>query len=196
MTSRQQQALENVYQRAGAPTTLLYQDVPITDITTGQTTMERTQIRRPFDNISYEPKEEKQDRERRQQKSRNKRRKKEIKDANQDLMGWIVSSNPQHRENKSVHNVLADLRNFYATVDGRVLNPETVSRIKRALVPAGIMRPTSTQARRLREEDIARQAFEGTGLKKKQTNPWINHVRQFAKQHRITYWELVSYYSS
>ena len=39
MTSRQQQALENVYHRASAPTTLLYQDVPITDITTGQTTI-------------------------------------------------------------------------------------------------------------------------------------------------------------
>jgi hypothetical protein len=140
MTSRQQQALENVYHRAGAPTTLLYQDVPITDITTGKTTMERNRIRRPLDNITYEPKEEKEDRKRRQQKSRKKRRKKEIKDANEGLMGWIVSSNPQHGENKpeSVHNVLADLRNFYATVDDRVLNPETVSRTERALVPAGI----------------------------------------------------------
>ena len=190
MTTPQQAALEATFHRAGAPITLLYQDVPITDITTGKTTYERTRVRRPLDNITYELKEEKEDRERRQQKSRNKRRKKEIKDANKDLMGWIVSSNPQHRENRpeSVHNVLADLRNFYATVDDRVLNPETVSRTERALVPVGIMRPTPTQARRLREEDIARQAFEGTGIKKC-GNPWMTHVRQFAKQHRMTYWE-------
>jgi hypothetical protein len=186
--NRQQAALENVYQRAGDPTTLLYENVPVTDITTGETTMERTRVRRPLDNITYEPKDEREDRERRQQKSRNKRRKKEIKDSNESFLKFIINSNPQHRENKpeSVHNVFADIRNIYAGSDGVT---SYASQIERILVPAGIMRPTPTQARRMRDEEIARQAFEGVGLKT--SNPWMNHVRQFAKEHHLTYWEAI-----
>jgi hypothetical protein len=68
-----------------------------------------------------------------------------------------------------------------------------ISRIERALIKAGFTRPTTEQRERLRDEDETRRAFQGTGLKghkgANKGNPWMNHVRDFAKKHDLTYWE-------
>ena len=61
------------------------------------------------------------------------------------------------------------------------------------MIEAGLTRPTTEQRERLRDEDVVRRAFEGTGLKGNKGgnrgNPWMNHVRNFAKEHNLTYWE-------
>ena len=65
-----QQTLENTYHRAGAPTSsLLYEMIPITDLSTGETTQELTRKRRPLDDITDEPDDERQDRVKKQKKS-------------------------------------------------------------------------------------------------------------------------------
>ena len=39
----------------------------------------------------------------------------------------------------------------------------------------------------------SQRAFEGVGIKKSpqraSNNPWINHVKSFAKKHNMSYWE-------
>ena len=53
-------------------------------------------------------------------------------------------------------------------------------------------RQSQTPASRRRQSDSQR-AFEGVGIKKSpqiaSNNPWINHVKAFAKKHNMSYWE-------
>ena len=84
-----QQTLENTYHRAGAPTSLLYEMIPITDLSTGETTQELTRKRRPLDDITDEPDDERQERVKKQKKSRVRKTKQEISSANRDLTGFL-----------------------------------------------------------------------------------------------------------
>ena len=160
-----QQNLENTYHRAGAPVSLLYEMIPVTDLSTGETTQELTRKRRPLDDITDEPDDERQDRVKKQKKSRVRKTKQEINSANRDLTGFLTSSAPSNRENKpeSVSNVLRDVRDLLRP--STVFDPFFISRIERPLIEAGLTRPTTEQRERLRDEDIVRRAFEGTGLK-------------------------------
>ena len=188
-----QQNLENTYHRAGAPVSLLYEMIPVTDLSTGETTQELTRKRRPLDDITDEPDDERQDRVKKQKKSRVRKTKQEINSANRDLTGFLTSSAPSNRENKpeSVSNVLRDVRDLLRP--STVFDPFFISRIERPLIEAGLTRPTTEQRERLRDEDVLRRAFQGTGLKGhkgiNKGNPWMNHVRNFAKEHNLTYWE-------
>ena len=187
-----QETLENTYHRAGAPTSLLYEMIPITDLSTGETTQELTRKRRPLDDITDEPADERDDRVKKQKKSRVRRTKQEIRSANRDLSGFLISSAPSKRENKpeSVSNVLRDVRDLLRPF---TFDPLLPSRIERPFIEAGFTTPTTEQRERLRNEDVVRRAFQGTGLKGhkgiNKGNPWMNHVRDFAKKHDLTYWE-------
>jgi len=45
-----------------------------------------------------------------------------------------------------------------------------------------------TQASRRRRLEN-QQASEGIGVTKSKSNPWINHVKAYAKKHNMTYWQ-------
>ena len=55
-----------------------------------------------------------------------------------------------------------------------------------------LRRQSQTPASRRRQLESQR-AFEGVGIKKSpqiaSNNPWINHVKAFAKKHNMSYWE-------
>jgi len=42
MSNHSQQVLENVYRRAGAPRTLLYETILVIDVTTGETVLQKS----------------------------------------------------------------------------------------------------------------------------------------------------------
>ena len=161
-----QQALENTYHRADAPSSLLYERTPVIDLTTGETNQELIRKRRPLDDITYEPADEREDRVKKQKKSRDKRRKKEIQESSTTMWGWMMSHDPNDRENKpeSVYNVLRDHRDYIHQLSPitRYI-PALVRQNERVLAPVNIIRIPEIQQRvnnELRREREECRMFE------------------------------------
>ena len=51
--------------------------------------------------------------------------------------------------------------------------------------------PTATNINRVQQAQ--RQTSEEFGLGIKKNNAWINHIKAFAKQHNLTYWEAIKH---
>jgi hypothetical protein len=43
----------------------------------------------------------------------------------------------------------------------------------------------------LTQNDVNRIVTQGRGLKKSESNPWISHVRKYAKAHGVSYWDAI-----
>jgi len=53
--------------------------------------------------------------------------------------------------------------------------------------------PTPTATNISRTPQAQRQTSEEFGLGIKKNNAWINHIKAFAKQHHLTYWEAIKH---
>ena len=196
MTTPEQRALEAIFRRAGAPTTLLrevgtYQLVPVLDTTTGEITYDKERKRKAFEDITYDI-----DRPKREAADKRKEKRKKKRQIKQNF--WTSAhENPKENLFPEVRNIG---RNTREIIDSMPPIPDEMDQQRRndSGVREGVLQYTDRDNRdRLRREDEMRRAFEGTGLHRRSkrknsgTNPWLTHTKLYAKQHRISYWDAI-----